>query len=265
MKPSPTSTRDVPSTNTATVGLLAGRVAVVTGGAQGIGEATVRALTSAGARVASLDLLPQTSAPAALAITCDVRDPNQVGHAFGTVARELGPVQLLVNNAGVNAYFDPREMTVEDWEGFFAVDLRAAWLCVRAVLPGMAAAGKGAVVNVSSIHARLTVPGMFPYAVAKAGLLGLTRSLALDLAPFRIRVNAVCPGWVRTPNVDRHLAMSPDPQASLKEVLAQQPFGRMAEPEEVASVVRFLLSDDASYISGAAVPVDGGLGARAYA
>jgi NAD(P)-dependent dehydrogenase (short-subunit alcohol dehydrogenase family) len=246
-------------------GSLSGRVAVVTGGAQGIGQATVEALASSGAAVVSLDLLAEASPSGALAIPCDLRDPDQVVRAFKAVEEDLGYVSLLVNNAGVNAYFDARDMTIEDWETFFAVDLRAAWLCAKAAIPGMVAAGKGAVVNVSSIHAHLTMPGMFPYAAAKAGLLGLTRSLALDLAPLGVRVNAVCPGWVRTNGVERHLAMSDDPQAALQRVLSEQPSKRMAEPSEVASVVRFLLSDDASYINGAAIPVDGGLGAHVHA
>lgn len=242
-----------------------GSVAVVTGGAQGIGEAVVRSLAGSGARVVSLDVLPQPSSRAALALVCDVRDPDQVADAFQVVEKELGPVSLLVNNAGVNAYFGVEDMTVAQWEAFFAVDLRATWLCTRAALPGMAVVGSGAVVNVSSVHALLTVPGMFPYAAAKAGLLGLTRSLALELAPMRVRVNAVCPGWVRTATVQMHLARSDDAEAALAKVLAQQPWGRMAEPEEIASVVRFLLSDEASYINGAAIPVDGGLGAHVHA
>ena len=246
-------------------GHFGGRVAVVTGGAQGIGQATAKALADAGARVASLDVMPQATTSFALPITCDLRDADQVTCAFKEASDEFGPVSLLVNNASVNAYFSAKDMTVDDWEVFFAVDLRAAWLCIRAALPGMAAAGRGAVVNVSSIHAHLTVPGMFPYAAAKAGLLGLTRSLALDLAPSGVRVNAVCPGWVRTAAVEKQLAMSGDPEAALERVLEQQPLGRMAEPREVASVVLFLLSDDASYVNGAAIPVDGGLGAHAHA
>lgn len=246
-------------------GALSGRVAVVTGGAGGIGQAMVEALADGGARVASLDIQPQAETPVSLPIACDLRDPDQVSRAFEEVERQLGPVMLLVNNAGVNAYFDAMEMSVQEWEALFDLDLRAAWLCVKAALPGMVANKTGAIVNIASIHASLTVAGMFPYAAAKAGLLGLTRSLALDLAPLGIGVNAVCPGWVRTPTLERHLGRSPDPQAALDQIVAQQPLGRIAEPREVATVVRFLLSDEASYVTGAAIPVDGGLGAHVHA
>jgi NAD(P)-dependent dehydrogenase (short-subunit alcohol dehydrogenase family) len=129
----------------------------------------------------------------------------------------------------------------------------------------MLEAGGGAIVNVTSIHAGLTVPGMFPYAAAKAGLEGMTRSLALDYGPRGIRTNAVAPGWVRTELVERQLLRAPDPTKVRNEIDAQQTLGRMAEPREVAQVIRFLLSDDASYINGAVLAVDGGLSARAHA
>lgn len=244
---------------------LDGRVAVVTGGTQGIGQATCAALIEAGATVASLDLVAGDASSSTMAIACDLRDPLAIAQAFESVRLDLGPIALLVNNAGVNAYFQATTMTLDEWEEFFAIDLRAAWLCVKAALPSMMELGAGAIVNVSSIHAFLTVPGMFPYAAAKSGLLGLTRSLALDLGRNGIRVNSVCPGWVRTAAVERQLAMAPDRDAGLRQVLEQQPFHRMGEPAEVASVIRFLLSEEASYVNGAAIPVDGGLGAHVHA
>lgn len=244
---------------------LQGRVAVVTGGCRGIGAAVAEELERSGARVAALDLDPPAEGPGFLQLPCDISDERQVADSFAEVRRQLGPVDVLVNNAGVNSYNDAIDMTVAEWDAFFAVDLRGAWLCSRAALPEMAARQAGAIVNVSSIHAALTVPGMFPYAAAKAGVEGLSRAIALDYGPRGVRCNAVAPGWVRTGLVEQQLARSADPDAERRRVLGQQPAGRMAEPIEIARVIRFLVSDDASYINGATIAVDGGLGARVHA
>jgi NAD(P)-dependent dehydrogenase (short-subunit alcohol dehydrogenase family) len=244
---------------------IAGKVAVVTGGCRGIGAATAAELHGAGAKVAVLDVRPEPSAIGLMTLECDIADEKSVEQAFDAVRHTLGSIGLLVNNAGVNSYGAADEMAVADWDQFFAVDLRGAWLCTRAVLPDMLGAGAGAIAIVSSIHAALSAPGMFPYAAAKAGLEGLTRSLALDYGPRGVRTNAVAPGWVRTELVERHLLRSGRIEQARAEVKAQQPLGRMADAREVATAIRFLLSDDASYINGATLAVDGGLSARVHA
>jgi NAD(P)-dependent dehydrogenase (short-subunit alcohol dehydrogenase family) len=244
---------------------ISGKVAVVTGGSRGIGAATAAELRTHGASVAVLDVQPEPSSDGVLVVDTDIADEQSVQRAFVEVRRALGEVRFLVNNAGVNSYAAADELTLTEWDHFFAVDLRGAWLCTRAVLPDMLGAGGGAIVNVTSIHAGLTVPGMFPYAAAKAGLEGLTRSLALDYGPRGVRTNAVAPGWVRTDLVDRQLLRAPDPTTLRAEIDSQQALGRMAQPQEVAKAIRFLLSDDASYINGAVLAVDGGLSARAHA
>lgn len=241
---------------------LLGRVAVITGGARGIGAAVADELVRHGASVAVLDREPTESANGCLAFRCDVADELAVTNGFSAVRGQLGPIDYLVNNAGVNAYADPLQMTSVEWDAFFAVDLKGAWLCARAALPDQIAKGRGAIVNISSIHARLTVPGMFPYGAAKAGLEALTRNLALEYGPQGIRSNAVAPGWVDTELVAENLARQPDSERLREQICSAQPLGRIAEPAEVARVVRFLLSDDASYVNGATVAVDGGLGAR---
>jgi NAD(P)-dependent dehydrogenase (short-subunit alcohol dehydrogenase family) len=169
-------------------------------------------------------------------------------------------VDVLVNNAGVNAYFDPIQMTEAQWESVFAVDLKGAWLCAKHVLPGMKACGRGSIVNIASIHASLTIAGMFPYAAAKSGVVGLTRSLALDYAASGIRVNAVSPGWTRTHLVEEWFALQPDRAAAEGSVMRAHPMRRMATPAEIANVVVFVASDEASAMTGAAVAVDCGLG-----
>jgi NAD(P)-dependent dehydrogenase (short-subunit alcohol dehydrogenase family) len=171
-------------------------------------------------------------------------------------------VSVLVNNAGVNTYFDPGEMTLEEWERAFAVDLRGAWLCVKHALDDLRAADGASIVNVASIHATLTTPGMFPYAAAKSGLVGMTRSLALDLGPDGIRVNAVSPGFTRTRLVDEWFEQQPDPDAARAVVLGALAIGRMVEPEEVGRLIRFLASDDAAAITGTEIHIDGGHSAR---
>ena len=249
---------------------LQDRVAVVTGAANGIGAATTHRLHQEGAKVALLDvdqtggkvLADQLGAERALFIDCDVTSEEQIVAAVDTTIKQFGRVDILVNNAGVNAYFDAERMTLEQWEQFFALDLRACWLCSKHVLPHLRRQRRGVIINVASIHARLTVKGMFPYAAAKSGIVGLTRSLALDCGSQGIRVVAVSPGWTRTRLVEEALAQQPDPQAARAQALAIHPLGRIAEPHEIAAVVAFAASDDASFITGVTIPVDGGLSAR---
>lgn len=242
---------------------LAGKVAVVTGGSQGIGAATARQLADLGARVAVLDLVSDSQDDAAeLVLACDITDRDSVSGAFAQVSDRLGDVAVLVNNAGINAHHDPVAMTDADWDTVFATDLRGAWLCAQQVLPAMSDQG-GSIVNVSSIHARATLEGFFPYAAAKAGLEGLTRSLALEVGPRGVRVNAVAPGYTNTRLVAAWLQ---DEAArgglDLERVASLHALRRIAEPSEVAAAICFLAGDAASAITGTTLTVDCGLTAR---
>jgi NAD(P)-dependent dehydrogenase (short-subunit alcohol dehydrogenase family) len=248
---------------------LTGRVAAITGGARGIGLAVAERALAAGARVALLDVDAERGEAAARDLVAggavsfhaaDVCDEDAVASALAAAAETHGPVDVLINNAGANAHEDPEAMTSERWDAVMALDLKAAWLCARAVLPGMFAARRGAIVNVASIHARLTARGYFPYAAAKSGLVGLTRSLALEVADRGVRVNAVSPGWTATGPV-REL-LDDGPAAERDRILGVHPQGRIGEPSEVAEVICFLASDAASFVTGAEWAVDGGLSAR---
>ena len=187
---------------------------------------------------------------------------SDVRRAIEAVAGARGTIDVLVNNAGVNAYFDATEMTEAEWDRVFAVDLKGAWLCAKHTLRAMKRAGRGSIVNIASIHATLTMAGMFPYAAAKSGIVGLTRSLALDYAPMGIRVNAVLPGWTRTRLVEEWFAMQPNPVEAERHVLDVHPLRRIATPAEIANLVAFVASDEASAITGAALAADCGLGIR---
>lgn len=250
-------------------GRLEGWHVLVTGGARGIGEAIVEKSLREGARVSFLDV--ETAAAEALLKRldagdrlvfrkADIRSADEIALAVADARAALGPVNGLVNNAGRNSYADPVAMTEAQWDDVFSVDLKSAWLVARAVLPDMIAARRGSIVNIASIHADITYPGMFPYAAAKSGLVGLTRSLALEMGPHQIRVNALSPGYTETALVTEFFELN-DP--SLREkVLAVHPMGRMAQPAEIANCAVFLLSDEASFVTGANWRADGGLGAR---
>jgi len=253
-------------------GRLAGKIAVVTGGAQGIGRAVAEEMAREGARVAVLDRnaaageaaraeLQEQKLPV-MFCAADVTREHDVGAAFARLEEAWGTAEILVNNAGGNTYYDPVRMRSADWDAAMALNLKSAWLCARAALPGMVARGAGAIVNVSSLHARMTARGMFPYAAAKAGLVGLTRSLALEYGPAGVRVNAVLPGWTRTPPVQDWLARDGDPEKEERRLGSVHPLGRIAEAREVARAVVFLASDDASAITGAELVVDCGLSAK---
>jgi NAD(P)-dependent dehydrogenase (short-subunit alcohol dehydrogenase family) len=249
-------------------GRLEGGHVFVTGGARGIGAAIVAKALAEGARVSIVDrdeagrdlLLALSAGERALFCAGDVRRASDIARAVEAATHKFGQVSGLVNNAGRNVYADPVTMTEDEWEDVFAVDLKSAWLVARAVLPGMKAAKRGAIVNIASLHADLTYPGMFPYAAAKSGLVGLTRSLALEVGKDGIRVNALSPGYVETALVTEFFARA---DASLRDqVLSVHPMGRIASPAEIANCVVFLLSDEASFVTGANWRVDGGLGAR---
>ena len=242
------------------MGRLDGQHVVVTGGAAGIGAATVEKCVAEGARVTVIDLAPGASTDAVEHGQGSVTDAAAIARIVAAGVARFGAVTGLVNNAGRNSYADPVTMTESEWDDVFAVDLKAAWLCARAVLPGMIAARRGSIVNIASVHADMTYPGFFPYAAAKSGLVGMTRSLALDMGPHQIRVNALSPGYTETALVAEFFAKN-DP-ALREQVLATHPMRRIATPAEIANCIAFLLSDEASFVTGANWRVDGGLTAR---
>lgn len=250
------------------MGDLDGRVAVITGGGKGIGRAVAVVLAAAGARVALLGrdeaaLATSTAATNGLALTCDVADSAQVAAAFAQVRAALGPVAVLVNNAGITASVKMVDMDEALWERILRVNLTGAFLCCRAALPDMLAQRWGRIVNVASIAARTGLRYSSAYSASKHGLLGLTRSLALEVARQGITVNAVCPGWTATEMLDTAVSTisastgrsAADASATLA---AMSPQNRIVEADEIARAVLFLVGPGALGITGQALNIDGG-------
>ena len=232
------------------------RVAVVTGGASGIGRATVARLVDDGFRLAVLDLSPDPI-PSVLAVKVDVSDAIEIERAMKDVLAEFGRVDVLVNNAGITG--SPQATTchetpIAEWNRVFAVNVRGPFLCTRAVLPVMMGQGVGHVITVASAAGMVVFPGRCAYTASKGAALQLAKSIAVDYAAAGIRSNAVCPGMVQTPMTQWRLD-NPDLRAAVE---ARIPLGRVAQPDEIADAIAVLASDRLSYVTGAAFVIDGG-------
>jgi meso-butanediol dehydrogenase/(S,S)-butanediol dehydrogenase/diacetyl reductase len=235
-------------------------VAIVTGGASGIGLATTRLLADEGATVAVLDLDPEAARAvepiaAAFAITCDIADPASVRAAVAAVVERTRRIDVLVNNAACCTPFDFATVDLDTWRRDVAVTLDGTFLMTQAVLETMRSQGSGSIVNVASVNGIASF-GNEAYSAAKAGVLSLTRSVAAEYARAGIRCNAVVPGTIRTPIWEQRLTANPD---LLDTIGRHYPLGRIGSPDDVASAIAFLASAQASWITGTSLVVDGGL------
>jgi len=244
---------------------LDGKVALVTGGGRGIGRAIAEALLEAGAAVAitardegravaAAAELAQKTGGRCLGLGLEVRDQGQVEKAVARTIAELGGLHILVNNAGVNIRESIWELRDESWEEIIATNLAGAMRCSRAAAGHMKQQGWGRIIVLGSILSVVGIPKRSAYASSKAGLLGLARAMALDLAPFGVTVNALCPGVMKT-EINRPILNDPE---YLKDFLRQVPVGRLGEPAELGGAIVFLASEASSYMTGAALFVDGG-------
>ncbi len=239
------------------------RVVVVAGGNSGIGRAAAEHMLSEGAHVYCLDK-DQGEPPVAAAdatgsfqaVQVDARDEQAMRNAIDAAAESAGRIDVLVNAVGIELVEEAHRTSTEQWDRVLDTNLKSYFLAIKAVIPHMREGG--AIVNVASQLAMVGASRFSAYTASKAGILGMTRSLALELAPKGIRVNAVCPGAVDTPLLRRQFEDGDGPQGSMQDLVGMHPVGRLGRPEEIAAPIAFLAGEDASFMTGSEVVVDGG-------
>jgi NAD(P)-dependent dehydrogenase (short-subunit alcohol dehydrogenase family) len=244
---------------------LKGKVAIVTGGGSGIGRACARAFIREGAKVAvvgrreePLQEVVRELGTAAMAICADVSRRDDIQRIAGETAARFGSVQVLVNSAGVLLPGTAESQTEQEWDETFNVNVRGLWMLSRGVIPAMREAGGGSIINVASVVGQMGARSRAAYGASKGAVIALTKCMAMDLGPERIRVNCICPGIVETELVARLMAKMADPEAVMRERLSLHPIGRFGQPEDVAESAVYLAGDESSWVTGSALVVDGG-------
>jgi NAD(P)-dependent dehydrogenase (short-subunit alcohol dehydrogenase family) len=247
--------------------MMSARAVLVTGGAAGIGAGIAERFAEAGYRVTIFDIDAARAEQKAkelagraevIAIAGDVADEDQARAAVARTVSEFGSLDVLINNAGIEVSGTVSSLSLSDWERQIAVNLRGVFLMSKYAVETMRGKG-GSIVNISSVHAFVSWPDCAAYDTTKAGLIGLTRAMALDHGKEGVRVNAICPGYIDTPLMDRWLDSVPDRDETIRQVQACHPLGRIGTPRDVAEAALFLASDAAAFISGTSLVVDGAM------
>jgi len=248
------------------------RVVILTGAASGIGKAAALLFAEEGATVCLLDIDRRGIEEAtraildknrkALPFVCDVTDERKVAETVEQVLRHAAGIDVLCNNAGIELSKSLISTEKDEWEAVLSVNLKGMFLLSKHVLPHMMDSGGGAVVNTSSISGLLGWPDSAAYCASKGGVVQLTREMAVEYGQYNIRINCICPGTTETPMINRLLSLESDPEETARSIKAMHPLGRFAQPEEIARAMLFLASDEASFVTGAVLPVDGGYTAK---
>jgi len=250
------------------------KIVIVTGAASGIGEKTAIKFANEGAKVVIADINKETGSIVAdqikkdngeaLFVETNVAEFISVDNMVSQTLDTFGIPDVLINNAGINVFGEPLNMPDSEWKRAFSVDLDGVWFGCKAVLPHMLKKNKGSIVNVASVHGIQIIPNCFPYPVAKHGVIGLTKALAVDYAAKGIKINSISPGYIETPIIDRFFNTKPDPIAARKEAENHQPIKRMGTTDEIANTIMFMSSDECNYMIGANIVVDGGITLRMH-
>jgi hypothetical protein len=247
---------------------LKGKVAIVTGAGRGIGRGIAQCLAEEGAAVVINDINPEGAketerlllqqGAAASVVVADISTPAGATDAIEAAIKTYGHLDLLVNNAGRQGNKPIAALDPQEWDAILNVNLKGIYLCSKSAIPFLAK-NHGAIVNISSVHARATIEGFTAYAASKAGIVGLTRALALECAPMGVRVNAVSPGTIDTSLLQEFFDSFEDPAQARKDYLKFHPIGRFGTPQDIGKLVAFLASEDASFITAAEFVADGGM------